>query len=71
MMKSAWVDYARWHATEDRGNRFCPPALLLLSQTILAAMLEDDLLRLLEEAAVVGIFVMASEPGFSARSRLW
>jgi len=26
MMKSAWVDYARWHATEDRGNRFCPPA---------------------------------------------
>ena len=27
MMKSAWVDYARWHATEDRGNRFCPPVL--------------------------------------------
>jgi hypothetical protein len=26
MMKSAWVDYARWHATEDRGNPFCPPA---------------------------------------------
>src|SRR4029077_13866883 len=21
------VDYARWHATEDRGNRFCPPVL--------------------------------------------